>query len=81
MRIGDRRFRIVGVLAASGQGLGMNTDELVFVPVSLAQAMFNSNTLFRILIEANGRDAIEAAKTPGGRDHQGCATKASKTSP
>ncbi len=62
VRLGDRRFRIVGVLAASGQGLGMNTDELVFVPVSLAQAMFNSNTLFRILIEANGRNAIEAAK-------------------
>jgi putative ABC transport system permease protein len=62
VRIGDRRFRIVGVLAASGQGLSMNTDELVFVPVSLAQAMFNSNTLFRILIEANGRDSIEAAK-------------------
>ena len=62
VRIGDRRFRIVGVLAASGQGLGLNTDELVFVPVSLAQAMFNSNTLFRILIEAKGRDAIEAAK-------------------
>ena len=63
VRLGDRRFRIVGVLAASGQGLGMNTDELVYVPVSLAQAMFNSNTLFRILIEANGRDAIESAKT------------------
>ncbi len=63
VRIGDRRFRIVGVLAASGQGLSMNTDELVFVPVSLAQAMFNSTTLFRILVEANGRDAIEAAKT------------------
>jgi putative ABC transport system permease protein len=62
VRIGDRRFRIVGVLAASGQGLGMNTDELVFVPVSLAQAMFNSNTLFRILIEAHGRESIEAAK-------------------
>ena len=63
VRIGDRRVRIVGVLAASGQGLGMNTDELVFVPVSLAQAMFNSNTLFRILIEAHGRESIEAAKT------------------
>jgi putative ABC transport system permease protein len=62
VRIGDRRFRIVGVLAASGQGLGMNTDELVFVPVALAQAMFNSNTLFRILIEANGREAIDAAR-------------------
>ena len=62
VRVGDRRVRVVGILAASGQGLGMNTDELVMVPVSLAQAMFNSNTLFRILIEANSRDAIEAAK-------------------
>lgn len=62
VRIGDRRFRVVGVLAASGQGLSLNTDELVFVPVSLAQAMFNSNTLFRILIEAHDRDAIAAAK-------------------
>ena len=62
VRVGDRRFRIVGVLAASGSGLGMNTDELVFVPVSLAQAMFNSNTLFRILIEATGRETIEPAK-------------------
>jgi putative ABC transport system permease protein len=61
VRIGDRRFRIVGVLAASGQGLGMNSDELVIVPVALAQAMFNSNTLFRILVEARSREAIPAA--------------------
>jgi putative ABC transport system permease protein len=50
IRVGDRRFRVVGVMASTGQGLGMNTDELVIVPVALAQAMFNSNTLFRILI-------------------------------
>ena len=62
VRIGDRRVRIVGVLAAAGQGLSMNTDELVFVPVSLAQSMFNSNTLFRIMIEAHGRETIDAAK-------------------
>lgn len=62
VRVGDRRVRVVGVLAASGQGLGMNTDEIVFVPVALAQAMFNSNTLFRVLIEASGRETIEAAK-------------------
>ncbi|MEF8754583.1 MAG: ABC transporter permease [Accumulibacter sp.] len=62
VRVGDRRVRIVGVLAATGQGLGMNTDELVIVPVALAQAMFNSNTLFRILVEANGREAIAPAK-------------------
>ena len=63
VRLGDRRFRIVGVMAASGQGLGMNTDELVIVPVSLAQAMFNSNTLFRVLVEATRREALDEAKT------------------
>jgi putative ABC transport system permease protein len=63
IRVGDRRFRVVGVMASSGQGLGMNTDELVLVPVSLAQAMFNSNTLFRILVEAASRESIETAKT------------------
>ena len=62
VRVGDRRFRVIGVLASTGSGLGMNTDELAIVPVSVAQAMFNTNTLFRILVEARNRDAIEPAK-------------------
>ena len=62
VRVGDRRLRVVGVLKPVGQGLGMNTDELVIVPVALAQALFNSNTLFRILIEAKSREAIPAAR-------------------
>ena len=62
IRIGDQRFRVVGIMASTGQGLGMNTDEIVLVPVALAQAMFNSNTLFRILVEANSREAIAPAK-------------------
>jgi len=62
VRIGGRRLRVIGVLASAGQSLGMNADEVAIVPVALAQAMFDSNTLFRILIEARGRDAIPAAK-------------------
>ena len=62
IRVGDRRLRVVGVLSSRGQGLGMNTDELVIVPVSLAQSLFNSNTLFRILVEAKSREAIPEAK-------------------
>jgi putative ABC transport system permease protein len=62
LRIGDRRFRVIGVLSQSGQGLGMNADEIVILPVAVAQAMFNTNTLFRILIEAKNRALIEEAK-------------------
>ncbi|NJD25815.1 MAG: FtsX-like permease family protein [Betaproteobacteria bacterium] len=62
VRVGDRRLRVVGVMKSTGQGLGMNTDEVVIVPAALAQAMFNTNTLFRILIEAKSREAIPEAK-------------------
>ena len=63
VRLAGRRLRVIGVLAPAGQGLGMNTDELAIVPVALAQAMFNTNTLFRILVEARDRDAIALART------------------
>jgi putative ABC transport system permease protein len=63
LRIGDRRVRVIGVLGQSGQGLGMNADELVILPVTVAQAMFDTNTLFRILVEAKGRTQIEPART------------------
>ena len=51
------------MVSTRARDLGMNTDELVIVPVSLAQDMFNSNTLFRIMVEAGSREAIETAKT------------------
>jgi len=62
VRIGDRRLRVVGVLAEGGQGMGMTTDELLIVPVSTAQAMLNTNTLFRILVEARSREQIQEVK-------------------
>ncbi len=63
VRIGGRRFRVVGVFAPSGQSLGTNNDEVVMIPVALAQSMLNSNTLFRIFIEAKSRESVEASKT------------------
>lgn len=62
VRIGDRRFRVIGVLAQQGQSLGMNTDEFVVIPVASAQQLFNTFGLLRILVEARGREMIEGAR-------------------
>jgi putative ABC transport system permease protein len=61
VRLGDRRFRVIGVLASQGESMGMRTDELVIIPVGAAHQLFNTSGLFRVLIEAKNRDAIEAA--------------------
>jgi len=62
LRIGDRRFRVIGVLARQGVSIGVNTDEVVMVPVTAAQSLFNSESLVRILIEAKSREQVAAAK-------------------
>jgi putative ABC transport system permease protein len=62
VRLGDRRFRVIGVLAPQGESMGMRTDELVIVPVASAHQLFNTSGLFRVLIEAKNRDVIEQAK-------------------
>jgi putative ABC transport system permease protein len=61
-RIGDRRFRVIGVLAKKGQSLGLDMGDVVVIPVASAQALFNTSALFRIMVQANGRDAIPQAK-------------------
>jgi putative ABC transport system permease protein len=62
VRLGDRRFRVIGILAQQGESMGMRTDELVIIPVASAHQLFNTSSLFRILIEAQNRDYIEQAK-------------------
>ncbi|HHQ41654.1 MAG TPA: ABC transporter permease, partial [Chromatiales bacterium] len=46
VRIGDRRFRVIGVLAPQGFALGVKVDEMVVVPVASAQALFDTSGLF-----------------------------------
>lgn len=62
VRVGDSRLRVVGVLREGGSGMGMTTDELVIVPIATAQAMLDTNSLFRILVEARSRERIEEVK-------------------
>ena len=62
VRIGDRRFRVIGVLAAEGNTLGMDVTDLALVPVAAAQSLFDNPSLFRILVEARDEAAIEPAR-------------------
>ena len=62
VRIGDRRFRVIGVMAKKGQSLGLDMGDVAIVPVASAQALFNTSALFRIMVQANGSDAISKAK-------------------
>jgi putative ABC transport system permease protein len=62
VRLGDRRFRVTGVFAAQGESMGFNTDEIALIPVDHAQALLNTESLFRILVEASSRTTIEPAK-------------------
>jgi len=62
VRLGGNRFLVTGVLAPQGESMGFNTDEIVIIPVEQAQSLFNTTSLFRILIEATSHHQIESAK-------------------
>lgn len=62
VRINDRRFRVIGVLAPMGESLGIDMGELAVIPVVDAQQLFNTESLFRILLQARDRDSVEPLK-------------------
>lgn len=62
LRVGDRRFRVSGVLASEGRSIGVDVQEMVIVPVASAMTLFNTQTMFRILVEAASREAIPSVK-------------------
>jgi putative ABC transport system permease protein len=70
VRMGDRRVRVIGVLAQGGQSGGMDLDEAVFVPVAFAMQLYNQESVQRLMVEAvseettglAGKDIVEIIK-------------------
>jgi len=62
LRIDDRRCRVTGVLKDQGRSIMVDVDEVVLIPVAYAQNLFDAPGLFRLIIEADGRDSMEGAK-------------------
>ena len=62
LRLGDERYRVIGVMAPRGMSMGMDMDEVVHVPVSRHLRMFNRRGLFRVLVEVGSHEEIEPAR-------------------
>lgn len=62
VRLGGFRCRVIGILGSEGRSLGLDTEELVIVPVAFAQMVLNTEGLFRILIEAKDLEVLNRLK-------------------
>ena len=63
IRIDGQKFRVIGVLEAAGAaGVGMDLRDTAVIPVASAQRLFDSPSLFRVMVEADGHNAIPRAE-------------------
>ena len=58
VRIADRRFRVIGIMAPKGESFGLDMDELTLIPVTSAQMTFNLPSLLRIIVEAHDGENV-----------------------
>jgi putative ABC transport system permease protein len=50
LRIGDERFRVIGVMDVKGQFLGIDLDDTAYIPTARALALYNREGLMEINI-------------------------------
>jgi len=62
IKIGDERFRVIGVSEPRGMSVGMDLDELIHIPVVRAMKLFDQTSLFRIMIQVSSHEDLEAVK-------------------
>jgi len=62
VRVGVNRCRVIGILDEAGMSIGVDMSDLIIVPVSSALALFNTNSLFRILVEVREADLLGQAE-------------------
>ncbi len=65
--IGDKTFRIVGVLAPKGQGNGEGVDDKILIPYTTAMEIARTTTVSEIWAKANSRRDADLAVVELGR--------------
>jgi putative ABC transport system permease protein len=62
VRIGGRRFVVIGVMEPKGQFLGLDMDDRVYIPVASAETLFHQDELSEIHILFSGQVPLERIK-------------------
>ncbi|MCW8831226.1 MAG: ABC transporter permease [Gammaproteobacteria bacterium] len=62
VRVSEYRCRVIGVMEEEGMSLGMDMGEVLIMPAASAQTLFNVNSVFRILVEAQSQEVMDRLK-------------------
>lgn len=60
IRIGQERFRVIGVMESKGQVIGFDMDDVVYIPAYRAMSLYNRESLMEIdMLYAAGQDEAQ----------------------
>jgi len=59
--LSDARYRVVGVMLKKGTSLGMDIDDIVYVPVTSGQELFDTDSLFEIIASTPRSEDVDRA--------------------
>ena len=59
--LSDARYRVVGVMRKRGTSLGMDLDDIVFIPVTSGQELFDTDSLFEIIASTPRAEDVDRA--------------------
>lgn len=60
--LSDARYRVIGVMERKGVALGFDIDDIVFIPTTSAQELFDTDSLFQIVTKVGKAEDIQRAR-------------------
>jgi len=61
MTVTGGRFTVIGIMESKGQSLGIDMDDIVYIPLTVAMDIFNQEGLTRITVKANSASNVDAS--------------------
>jgi len=59
--LSDARYRVVGVMLKKGTSMGMDIDDIVYIPVTSGQELFDTDSLFEIIASTPRAEDVDRA--------------------